>query len=95
MRYEDLLATPDEVVDRSLKLMGLTRTAETEAFLPKIQDATAGSYHARKQVRHYVENHARRIGRFRENLTPEQAREVEEVCRETLVTLGYSIDADV
>ena len=59
------------------------------SFLSKIQDRTAGSYHARKQVRHYVENHSRRIGRYRENLTAAQLADVEDICGDLLRELGY------
>ena len=69
--------------------MGLAMESGVEGFLSKIQDETSGSYHARKQVRHYVENHSRRVGRHRENLTEEQLREVVDVCGELLDNLGY------
>ncbi len=64
---------------------------EVAAFWPRIQDATAGSYHARKQVRHYVENHSKRVGRFRENLDDEQLAAVEGVCGDLLRGLGYPV----
>ena len=63
-----------------LPFLGLDAHAAVDAFLPKIQDATEKSYHAKKQVRHYIENHSRRVGRYRENLTTEQLHEVVEVC---------------
>lgn len=89
VRYEDLVRVPRDVVTRSLEFMGLGVTEEVDAFLSRIQDETAGSYHARKQVRHYVENHQRRIGRFRENLSEPQQTEVLEVCGDLLRDLGY------
>lgn len=88
-RYEDLVESPAEVVARVLGFLGLPQDPAVDAFLPRIQDATEGSYHARKQVRHYLENHARRIGRHQENLTPEQVREIEAVCMDLLRELGY------
>ena len=41
------------------------------------------------QVRHYVDNHSRRIGRYCENLDPDQVAEVEGACGEALAELGY------
>jgi len=90
VRYEDLLRDPGMTVAALLEFLGLEPAPEVGAFLPKIQDETAGSYHARRQVRHYVENHSRRTGRYRENLTPEQIAEVEAVCGGLLLELGYA-----
>ena len=89
VRYEDLVAGPLAVVERALAFMGLDVREEVAGFCGRIQDETAGSYHALKQVRHYVDNHSRRIGRYRENLEPEQIAEVESVCGELLRELGY------
>jgi hypothetical protein len=89
LRYEDLVADPKRVLDRVLAHLGLEPAAEVDTFARKIQDETAGSYHARKQVRHYVENHARRIRRFEENLTPDAIAEVTAICGDLLRELGY------
>lgn len=89
VRYEALLERPKPVVDGILEFIGLEPDPAVDAFLPRIQDSTRGSYHARKQVRHYIDNHSRRVGRFHENLSPEQIREVEEVCGDLLEELGY------
>jgi hypothetical protein len=89
VRYEDLLAEPAATARGLLEFMGLDPHPHVDAFLPKIQDATEGSYHAKRQVRHYVENHSRRVGRYEENLTAEELEEVEEVCGALLRELGY------
>jgi hypothetical protein len=89
IRYEDLLREPARVVTETLGFIGLELHPEVQAFLPKIQDSTAGSYHARKQVRHYVDDHSRRVGRHVENLTAAQIAEVEAVCGPMLRELGY------
>ena len=89
LRYEDLLREPARIVSETLAFLGLELHPEVQAFLPKIQDTTAGSYHARKQVRHYVDDHARRVGRHVENLTAAQIAEVEVVCGPMLEELGY------
>jgi hypothetical protein len=89
VRYEALLEQPKEVVDGIFRFLGLEPDPSVDAFLPRIQDSTRGSYHARKQVRHYIDNHSRRVGRFHENLSPEQLREIEDVCGDLLQELGY------
>lgn len=89
VRYEDLVQDPRRVMEDLLPFLGLDAHAAIDAFLPKIQDATERSYHARKQVRHYIENHSRRVGRYRENLTADQLRDVEEVCGPLLHELHY------
>ena len=55
----------------------------------RIQDETGRSYHARRQVRHFVDNHQRRVGRYRENLTEAQLAEVEAICGGLMRELGY------
>ena len=89
VRYESLVREPAATLERALTFLDLPAAAEVDAFLPRIQDVTAGSYHARKQVRHYVDNHARRIGRYTENLSPAEVEELEEACGDLLAALGY------
>ncbi|MEC7777215.1 MAG: sulfotransferase [Planctomycetota bacterium] len=89
LRYESLVESPLAIAEEALAFMGLDAPAAVADFCLKIQDETEGSYHALKQVRHYVDNHSRRIGRYRENLTPDQVAEVEEACGTTLSGLGY------
>ena len=89
LRYEDLLLDPTTTMRSVLGYLGLDLSPPAETFLSKIQDSTIGSYHAKRQVRHYVENHSRRRGRYTENLTADQIRDVEAVCGELLTDLGY------
>jgi len=76
-------------VEETMRFLDLDVTSDVRAVLPRIQDSTEGSYHAKRQVRHYVENHRARVGRYRENLTAKQIAEVEAVCGELLRELGY------
>lgn len=89
VRYEDLLTQPAVTFRGVLDFLGLEPDPGVDAFLLKIQDETTGSYHAKKQVRHFVDNHRRRIGRYRENLDEEQLKDVLAVCGELLEELGY------
>lgn len=89
LRYESLVENASENMAAMLAFVGLSMAPEVEEAAAKIQNATAGSYHARRQVRHFVDNHAARVGRYRENLSDEQLGEVVEVCGELLGELGY------
>jgi hypothetical protein len=89
VRFEELLLRPAAVAQEILDFLGLEVTPDVLRVTARIQDSTEGSYHARRQVRHYLDNHRRRIGRYEENLTPEQLEEVTEVCGDLLRELGY------
>lgn len=89
LRYEELLGSPVETTSRVLEFLGLSIEASVREASGRIQNETAGSYHARGQVRHFVDNHARRIGRYKENLTSSQLCDVTSVCGELLRELGY------
>jgi len=88
-KYEDLLRDPGGTLRLILQFLELEPHPQVDAFLPRIQDATRGSYHAKRQVRHYVENHTRRVGRHEENLTEKQLQDVLSVCGDLLKELGY------
>ncbi len=89
VRYEDLVARPAAVLREVLDFLGLEPHPDVDAFLFRIQDETKNSYHARKQVRHFVDNHRRRIGRYRENLGEAQLEDIVGVCGGLLEELGY------
>ena len=89
VRYEALVRTPESELARLVDFLELTPDPEVNAFSGKIQDETRNSYHAKRQVRHYVEDHSHRIGRYRENLTARQLKEVLAVCGPLLEALGY------
>ena len=89
VRFEDLAASPVAAVERILGFLGLETTAAVRDAAAKIQDSTQDSYHAQRQVRHFVDNHAVRVGRWRENLSAQQVAEIAAVCGELLRELGY------
>ena len=60
-------------------------------FCRKIQNSTLNSYHAQRQVRWYRNNHDFRIGRWRENLSPEKQEIVEKILKKPLTKLGYQV----
>jgi hypothetical protein len=92
VRYEDLVRDPAGVVGATLTFLGLEPDPRVDAFLPRIQDATAGSYHAKRQVRHYVDDHSRRVGRHMENLSAAQIQEIDAVTGPLARELGYDAE---
>ena len=89
VRYETLVSDAHGTIEKVLAFLQLNLEPQVISFLDKIQDKTGGSYHARRQIRHYIENHERRVGRFRENLSPSQIADVHRVCGDLLAELGY------
>ena len=91
VRFEDLVLNSQAAVENVLNFVGLEMTDEVKQATTKIQDETAGSYHAKRQVRHFVDNHTRRVGRYNENLSAEQLREIMEICGDLMEELGYDV----
>jgi hypothetical protein len=89
VRYERLVARPAEVAAELLGHLGLGADPDVTAFCEKVRDETRGSYQARHQDRWYRDGHARRVGRWREDLDPGQQRVVNDVLGPVLDRLGY------
>ena len=90
VRYEDLVLRPGDQVAAITEYLGLPPHPDVKAFCAKIQDATDGSYHARHQSMWYRNDHIHRIGRWRENMTRDEQRVVEDSLRDLLYRLGYA-----
>lgn len=58
-------------------------------FSSKVQDTMEGSYVARHQMRWYKNDHSKRIGRWRENMTEEEQEEVNKILKPVLKYYGY------
>lgn len=92
IRYEDLVFDPEALASRVLNYLELPPSPAVTAFCGKIQDSTRGSYHAQKQVEWYRENHAKRVGRWRENLTEAEQHQISAALAPMLQRLGYEDD---
>lgn len=95
VRYEDLVGRPEEVAREVLAYVGLADAPEVRRFCSKVQDSTANSYHAAHQVKWYRDDHARRTGRWRENMTVDEQRAVNDLLAPLLRRLGYPYDPSV
>jgi hypothetical protein len=89
VRYEHLATRPQEVSQGILPYIRLAGHPDVARFCNKIQDSTAGSYHARYQAQWYCDDHKSRIGRWRENLSGAQQRTVNDILCGVLSQLGY------
>lgn len=90
VRYEDLVAKPEEQALAITEYLGLPSHSDVKAFCGRIQDTTDGSYHARHQSMWYRHDHVRRVGRWRSNMTLDEQRLVEDSLRDLLGRLGYA-----
>jgi len=89
LRYEDLLSSPLAKGRELCEYLGVPPSRSMDAFAKNIQDPTQGSYHAKFQSNWYRDDHRTRIGRWKENLTPEQQEEIHQILTPTLQRLGY------
>lgn len=91
VRYEDLVRDAAAQAARLLDYLELSWHPAVEAHCALVSDATEGSYHARYQDAWYMPDHRRRVGRYRENLTPEQIASLTALLAPTLTKLGYAV----
>jgi hypothetical protein len=89
LRYEDLVRQPETVLAQALAFLALAMDEAVARAAARIQAATPGANHPRPQERHFLDNHALRVGRYKENLSAEALREVEAICGDLLRELGY------
>lgn len=92
LRYEDLVGDPVTTSRRLFAWIGLPYDAAALAFCERISDETSGSYHAATQAHWYRHDHARRVGRWCENLTAAEQEAVLPVVMPLLQRLGYAPD---
>ncbi|MDE2060455.1 MAG: sulfotransferase [candidate division NC10 bacterium] len=92
IRYEDLVADPRRVSERVLTYLGLPFHPAVEAFCGRIQNVSAGSYHARHQVTWFRPDHRVRAGRWRENLSRDEQHQITTLLSPLLTRLGYPVD---
>jgi len=89
VRYEDLVADPRVQAVRILRYLDLDIDPAVETFLAKISNTTRDSYHAARQVHWARGEHAFRVGRWRENTSPDEQARISKLLRPMLERLGY------
>lgn len=90
--YEDLVERPGDVAGKVLRFLGLPPSPKVAAFCRKIQDETEASYLPKGKSRQWnTEDHSRRVGRWRENLSSADQRRVQEILSAALPKFGYAL----
>jgi len=89
VHYEQLVADPQTVMAQVLVYLGLSPDPAVDTFCRRVQNETSGSYHAQRQHEYFRDNHAVRVGRWRENATPTEQARLNELLEPTLQRLGY------
>ena len=89
IRYEDLVRRPVDTMQGVLTYLGLPWCREVNAACQRVQNKTAGSYHAHGQDTWYRNDHSQRIGRWRENMTAAEVTQIEPIVWPLLTRLGY------
>ena len=95
LKYEDLVAAPERVAGELLEYVGLEMHPAVLEYCGLVQDATADSYQPAKQQKWFRDDHARRVGRWRENLSADEIHSVERVLAPLLTRLGYEASLPV
>ena len=89
IRYEDLVVSPHSVTSCLFEYLGLDLHPAVVKFCGQIADDTGFTYHARHQNHWFQNDHSRRIGRWRENLTDEEQERINKILMPLLTRLGY------
>ncbi|HSE39379.1 MAG TPA: sulfotransferase [Acidobacteriota bacterium] len=92
IRYEDLVFSPNSTIRSIFSYMGLDLHPAVIEFGNQIANNTTFAYHASHQDRWFQNNHHKRIGRWRENLTRREQEKINELLTPLLDRLGYSTD---
>jgi len=90
LKYEDLISFPEKAASNLFAYLGLKNHVAVMEYCKNIQNSTQDSYQAQHQSFWYRDDHTARIGRWKENLTPEQKVIVENILSKSLARLGYS-----
>jgi len=89
VRYEHLVEQPQQEAAAIVQYLGLPEAPQMLAFCRNIQDTTVRSYQAKRQSKWYRDDHERRTGRWRKNLTATQQAAIQTTLEPLLRRLGY------
>lgn len=94
-RFEDMISAPLSFAERVCEHIGLDPSGhrvEVRSWSDRVQDTNNSQFVEAKTSRAYSRpDHERRVGRWRENLDPEEAARCATIVRHTAQTLGYEI----
>lgn len=90
LKYEDLLLDTERTVRTIMKYLNLSFDYQVALFSKKISNSTKKSYHAQRQKDWYKNDHLNRIGRWKENLTVSEQKDINVLLSDWLSRLGYN-----
>jgi len=84
VKYEDLLNNTSKTVSEILEFIDSDYTTkDLQEYISLISNKTEGSYQAKLQKKWYKDNHKKRIGRYKENMSEKEVDEALEIVRNT------------
>jgi len=89
VRYEDLVADASRAAESVLGFLALDMRPEVERFCARVGNVVGAGSEAAVQTKWSQPDHTVRVGRWRENLLPEERRDVETALGPMLARLGY------
>lgn len=90
VKYESLVTNSENVVTNILKFLGLEKNNfHLDDYIRNISDNVDGSYHAKKQVYWFRDDHTKRVNRYKENLNQQEIEEIKEVLNNIPEIFGY------
>lgn len=92
-RFEDLIADPRACAERTAALVGVAASGSgVDAWVDRVRDTDHERFIEAETSRHRSRrDHTVRVGRWRENLTPEEVRAVLPIVRDAASLHGYDL----
>jgi hypothetical protein len=94
-RFEDMIEDPRDFAESICRDVGLdveAHGAELAEWADRVQDTNNERFVEAKTSRNYSRpDHSRRVGRWRENLTPEEVETLRPMVREAAEQFGYDL----
>jgi hypothetical protein len=94
-RFEDMIRRPQTTADRTVRSIGIdppTVATELAAWSQRVQDTNNEHFvEAVTSRRHSRTDHSRRVGRWRENLSPAEVAAVLPIVAPAASQLGYNL----
>jgi len=89
IKYEDLVSSPLAMMNRVQRFLGVNDSIVVQRACHMVSDKTSEGKHAAAQMQHYKDDHAVRVGRWRENLDADDAEHIEQMMWSHLSKYNY------
>jgi len=89
VHYENLIKDPTKVMASLYNQLGIPFENPQIELCKKVQNEMDGSYHSKVSEKWTVQNHSKRIGRYKENLNPKELEQVNQILGKLNSQLNY------